>query len=146
MSIRLHFAALLAVFLIAAPAFGKSHNDAHGLTCDELWSAVKDTLGNQGNYIISSMSEENQTARFVIVGTPQHMTNSVALVAKSKGCQMKISAPFDGLGIDEDGVFRNRVAHVLSKRKAAAQVKPAEPVKPSETAKPTEPVKPDKSH
>jgi hypothetical protein len=136
-----HCAVLLACFLLAVPAFAKSHN-AQPVSCDQLWSAVKDTLGNHGNYSILSMSDEKQIARFVIIGTSQPLTNSVTLVAKKNGCQMKVSAPFDGIGIDEEGVFRNRVAHMLAKQKLAEPAKPADAAKPAESAKPAETASP----
>ena len=57
---------LLSIFLFALtiPAFAKSHNEKQPVSCDDLWTAVTDTLGNPGNYRVVARDNEEMKANF----------------------------------------------------------------------------------
>ncbi len=42
--------AALILLTLAAPVFGKTHNETYPVPCSELWNAVQDTVKNSGNY------------------------------------------------------------------------------------------------
>ena len=61
MARSLVFILLLA---LATPAFAKPYP----IPCSDLWSAVTDTLGNQGNYKIVATDYEEMKSSFIVVG------------------------------------------------------------------------------
>jgi hypothetical protein len=114
------------VLVFAAPALAKPR-DVYPVSCDDLWAAVKDSLGNPGNYGIESMNDVDRKASFIVVGNLVAYTDHVALTAEGGGCAMK--ATFFQVGADDSDyrLFHHRLTKSLAKLQAA---KP----KPSVTA------------
>ncbi len=119
----------LLFFLLAVPAFGKAHNDIYPASCNDLWDAVKDTLGNAANYHILAMDDSGMTASYVIVGALRERVNSVALNPRDNGCELQVQSPVSGYANDDESPFRKRVGRSLAKLNAA---KPSVPAKPEE--------------
>jgi len=88
---------LILLFLIlffAAPALAKPM-DVYQVSCDDLWAALKVTLGDQRNYGVVSTDDFRQSASFVVVGALTHYTQGVVLTQKKSGCWVCLRAsPF----------------------------------------------------
>lgn len=111
---------LLSLFLaLAAPAFAKPYP----LPCSDLWSAVTDTLGNRGNYIIAAIDNEQMKASFSVVGSLYPAGNAVFLKPKGNGCELEIKMGFTGN--DDGDALRSRVNRAVAKWKAAKRSTPA---------------------
>jgi hypothetical protein len=110
---------LFLLLVLAAPAFAKSRP----LPCSDLWSAVTDTLGNQGNYSIIATNDEQMKASFIIVGSLYPGRGVVSLKPRKDNCELQINMGFTGN--DDEFTFRRRVNHALTKKKAAVQSTPA---------------------
>jgi hypothetical protein len=116
---RLSLLPLLLV--LGAPAFAKPHP----IPCDDLWSAVSETLGNQGNYTILVSAESQRKASFIVVGSLYPAVGVVSLKPEQDGCELEIRIGFTG---NDDGyTLRSRVNRALSKRRAAKVVKASPP-------------------
>lgn len=104
--------------MFAAPALAKPI-DVYPVSCNELWAAVKDTLDNPQHYGISSMSDAEQKASFVVIGDLVLYGDRVALVPKDGGC--KANATILELGADDTDwrQFQHRIARSLAKLQAA---------------------------
>jgi hypothetical protein len=117
---------LISLFLMvvfAAPVLAKP-TDVYPVSCDNLWAAVKDTLGNQNNYGIISMDDEDLRASFVVVGALTHYTDKVALTATDGGCALDAKI----LDVGPENVDWRQFHHRLDKSLAklhAAKPKPA---------------------
>ena len=117
---------LLSLFFalfFTIPALAKP-KDFYPVFCDDLWPALKDTLGDENNYGIVSEDEYRQKALFVIVGALAHYTQKVTLTAKNGGCWA--NATIFELGPDNSDwrQFQHRLALSLVKLQAA-KPKPA---------------------
>jgi len=80
---------LITLFLAlasAAPALAKPV-DIYPVTCSDLWSALKDTLGDERNYGVISEDDVAQRAWFLVVGARGHYTQVVALKTRNGGCR-----------------------------------------------------------
>ena len=107
------FWVLPLLFAFAVPAFPKSNP----LPCSELWSAVTDTLGNQGNYKVIAINDERRKASFIVVGALYPGINAVFLKPKGNGCELEVRMSFTGN--DDEGALRSRVRRTIAKRKLA---------------------------
>jgi len=95
---RLLVAALMSLAL-ALPAFGKSHKSSYSFPCSEVWSAVKETLGNEENYSKVELNETTMTAAYHVKhavhisagGAILQRTNHVALESNGAACAIKIA-------------------------------------------------------
>ena len=114
-----YMVATLLLFLIAAPAFGKAHNNIYPVSCDDLWDAVRDTLGNKGNYSVMASDNSGMTASYLVVGSQRQRAYSVLLNPKDPGCELQVKTLDNSVSDDEEGLFRNRVGHTLDKLQAA---------------------------
>ena len=112
------FVVAFFLLLFSVPASAKP-NDVYPVSCNDLWAAVKDKLGNPLNYGILTMDVATQTAMFTITGATRVRINSVALAPQDSGCQFKLTAKESGFGTDEETTFRKRVAKSLAKLQAA---------------------------
>ena len=72
---------LMLVFSIQALA---KTIDVYPVSCNDLWAAVGETLGNSANYGIISMDDVEQRASFVVVGSLTHYTQTVQLAGDRK--------------------------------------------------------------
>ena len=116
---------VLSVFLFSTPTFAKSH-DIFPVSCDVLWNAVKDTLGNQNDYSVIAMDEAAQKASFVVVGETTPYRDMVALTMKDSGCAMKLTVLQVGPDNSDERGFRKRLGKVLARLQAATPAaKPA---------------------
>jgi hypothetical protein len=118
---------VLLLFVLAVPAFAKPRNDVYPVSCSDLWDAVKDTLGNAGNYRVMAIDDVAMSASYLIVGATQQHVNSVELNPKDNGCQLQVKAPESVSMSDDETPFRKRVGQSLAKLNPA---KPAAPAKP----------------
>ena len=114
---------------IATPSFGKALKDTYPVPCNNLWNAVKSTLGNPGDYAILTINDEQMTAYYTITGAERQRVNSVAVTEQDGACAMKVDAPYSGYGNDDAGLFKKRVGKALGK---PGNAKPAEVAKPGE--------------
>jgi hypothetical protein len=111
---------LVALILTSATqAFAKPYQ----MPCNDVWNAVRDTLENKGNYRIVAMDSEQMRASFIVFGSLYPGVHAVFLKTRDNGCDMDVKMGFTGN--DDEGAFRNRVNHVLAKRKAAKPTPPA---------------------
>jgi hypothetical protein len=126
-------ALLLSAF--ALPALSKTHKIAYPNACSEVWTAVKDTLGNAENYTIKIADESRMTvsysvkhsAHVTITGALRQRPNTVSLSSQGTGCLMQVQSNYSGFEHNDAGDFSKRVNESLAKRKEAA---PAEAAKP----------------
>jgi len=127
---------LLAVALIlvtAAPSFAKVHKDSYSVSCNTLWSAVRDTLRNSGKYGILAIDNNEMTATYTmgIGAAGQKRQNSVVLNVKGDAsCEMVVQSGFSGINNDDAGDFKKRVEKSLATIQAA-------PPAPAKTDTPT---------
>ncbi len=118
----------LALVVVAAPSFAKTHSEMYPIACSVLWPAVKDALRNSGKYGIVGIDNTEMTASFVIGGfLGGKRINSVVLNAKGDSCEMQVQTAFSGLAHNDEGDFKKRVDESLSKQQPAQPVAPAKP-------------------
>jgi hypothetical protein len=110
---------VLLMLLTGGPAFGKGKKDIYPISCGVLWSAVRETLGNAGNYTIMAMDDSEMTASFTIVGATRVRVNSVALNVVGPGCDLQVHSGESGFANDDTGAFKKRVSQSLAKLKTA---------------------------
>jgi hypothetical protein len=118
---------------LALPAFSKSHKETYPNACNEVWAAVKDTLGNQENYTIKIADESRMTASYSvkhsahvsITGALRQRPNTVSLSPASDGCQMEVQSNYSGFEHNDAGDFNKRVKESLAKQKGPAASEPA---------------------
>ena len=143
------FVAVLALLILAAPAFAKTHKDTYNMPCSKLWPAVKDVLRGSGKYGILYMDNTEMSASYNIGGNlTGKRTNSVLLVPQGENCEMQIQTAFSGLANDDAGAFKTRVDAALVKlaggdptaKPAAAPAPATTPATPATT--PAAPAKP----
>ena len=124
-------AALLLV--LAAPSFAKTHKENYSVSCNTLWTAVKDALRNSGKYGILGIDNQEMTASFVIGGSlGGKRINSVVLNGKGDTCEMQVQTAFSGLAHNDEGDFKKRVDESLAKQQSA---QPSTPAKPDDSKK-----------
>ena len=129
---RLLVAALMSLAL-ALPAFGKSHKSSYSFPCSEVWSAVKETLGNEENYSKVELNETTMTAAYHVKhavhisagGAILQRTNHVALESNGAACDIKIGSNYSGIEHNDADEFKKRVDDALAKMKGAAPSEPA---------------------
>jgi hypothetical protein len=130
----------LVWLVLALPMLGETYKDMYQVPCSDVWSAVKDTLGNPDNYTIVKNDDGKMTATYkvkhdvhvTITGALLQRNNKVTLVAKGTGCEMQVVSNYSGFEHDDRGDFKKRVDESLAKLKAK---KPPEPAKPADPAK-----------
>jgi PEGA domain len=112
------FVVSVLLALITIPAFGSTHKDSFGVSCNELWRAVKDTLRNSGKYGIISIDDKEMTASYNIGGNlTGKRINSAVLNSKDNGvsCELQVQTAFSGLVNDDFADFKKRVNESLAK-------------------------------
>jgi hypothetical protein len=117
---------VVAFFLLlsSTPSVAKSH-DIFPVSCDVLWAAVMDTLGNANDFNILVVDDAGQKASFVVVGETTPYKDMVALAAHDSGCAMKLTILQVGTDNSDERGFRNRLNKSLAKLQAAKPAKPA---------------------
>jgi hypothetical protein len=113
----------LFLLVVAAPASAKPR-DVYPVSCDSLWTAVKDTLDNPHNYGIQSINDVDWKASFVVVGNLTSYTDKVALTPKDGGCAMEATILEVGPDNQDWRQFHRRLGQSLTKLEAA-KPKPA---------------------
>jgi hypothetical protein len=115
---------VVAAFVLASslPAFSKPP-DSYPVSCDALWSAVKDTLGNPRDYKALGMSDSRLEAAFTVVGELTVTSGKVTLTEQDKGCAMKLTIAQIGSDNSDERGFVNRV------KKTLTRAQPAKPAK-----------------
>ena len=124
----------------AVPAFGKTYKNLYSVPCNQVWDAVKDTLGNPQNYDVTSKDDAKMTADYDvkhaahvnISGALLQRKNHVTLVPKGANCEMQVVSNYSGWEHSDRGDFKTRVDESLAKLNAA---KTSEAPKPLEAAK-----------
>ncbi len=111
------------LIVVTAPALAKPGN-VYPVSCDDLWTAVKNTLDDPHNYGILSVDDAGLRASFVVVGNLTTYTDKVALTAKDGGCAMKATILEVGAANSDWLQFHHRLARSLAKLQAA-KPKPA---------------------
>ena len=114
---------VLLVLVVSMPAWGKTRH-VYPDSCDDLWAAVKDTLGTQRNYGIVSMDDFGQRASFTIIGSLVMYTDKVSLTATGGGCAMETTILQVGPDDTDGRQFHKRVERSLANLQAAKS-KPA---------------------
>ncbi|HUH64537.1 MAG TPA: hypothetical protein VLZ50_16135 [Terracidiphilus sp.] len=114
------------VFFLSIPAFAKSR-DVYPVSCNLLWTAIEDVLGNPGNYRILAINEAEQKTSFLVVGNLTAYTDTVALTERGDGCAMTLKISQVGPDDSDERGFRKRLAKSLARLQAgkAAQPTPA---------------------
>jgi hypothetical protein len=130
------FAAAVLMLSLAVPAFAKPKSaepvkGVYPVSCDDLWAAVKDTLGNKSNYDLGSVNDLDLHASFIVVGDLIVYTDRVTLFAKDGGCTIKEEIHEVGAENVNWRAFHRRLVRSLAKLQAAKSTGAA---KSSETA------------
>lgn len=102
---------------LALPSFAKPPADKHPTSCEELWPAVTQTLGDLGNYKVIALDNEQMKANFIIVGALFSQMDLVELKPRNGGCDLQLKIGFTGN--DDEAAFRKRVNRALKKLYAA---------------------------
>lgn len=129
-------AALMSLAL-ALPAFGKTYKTTYPDSCTQMWSAVKDTLGDADNYTVEKTDDALMTASYQvkhaahvnISGALLQRTNKVTLVTEGTGCQMQVVSNYSGWEHNDQGDFKQRVEAAMAKIK---DLKPSNAAKPAD--------------
>ena len=111
----------------AVPAFGKTYKNLYSVPCNQVWDAVKDTLGNPQNYDVTSKDDAKMTADYDvkhaahvnISGALLQRKNHVTLVPKGANCEMQVVSNYSGWEHSDRGDFKTRVDESLAKLNAA---------------------------
>ena len=125
-------AAIFVILLLAVPSHAKtkelhSVKGIYPVSCDDLWSAVKETLRNHDNYGLGSLNDLDLRASFVVIGDLWVQTNRVALIEKGNGCEMKADVADIGAENTNYRQFRGRVQRALARMLSAKERTPPEP-------------------
>jgi hypothetical protein len=123
------------LFAFALPAFSGKHKETYPNACSEVWTAVKDTLGNAENYTIKISDEARMavtysvkhSAHVTLTGTLRQRPNTVILTSSGTGCQMEVQSNYSGFEHNDAGDFIKRVNETLAKSKGSAASEPASP-------------------
>ncbi|MGC4055264.1 MAG: hypothetical protein QM757_41035 [Paludibaculum sp.] len=126
-------ALLLSAF--ALPLHSKTHKVTYPNACGDLWTAVKETLGNAENYSVKVVDETRRIATYsvkhsahvTVSGALRQRPNTVALNPQDSGCEMQVQSNYSGFEHNDAGDFTKRVTESLTKRKDSP---PAEAAKP----------------
>jgi len=126
---------LALLFLFALQALGRTTKSSYSVPCNDLWSAVKETLNNPDEYAVvenddakwAASYDVKHTVHTNISGAMLQRTNKVTLVTQGTGCQMQVVSNYSGWEHNDRSDFVNRVNDALAKQTAA---------KPTEAAKP----------
>ena len=124
---------------LALPLLGKTYKSSYPVPCSEVWSAVKDTLGNSENYNVVESNDSEMTASYQvkhsvhvnITGAILQRTNHVTLVSNGPACEMRVVSNFSGWEHNDRDDFKKRVDESLAKLKSAAPFPPATPEAPA---------------
>lgn len=116
--------AAVLMLSLAVPAFAKPKgtgpvNGVYPLSCDDLWTAVKDTLGNKANYALGSVNDLDLRASFIVVGDLIIYTNRVTLLPKEGGCTIKEDIHEVGAENVTWRAFHKRLGQTLARMRAA---------------------------
>ena len=114
----------LFAFFSSVPALAKPH-DVYPVSCDVLWAAVVDVLGNPRDYGLVGMSDSRQTATFIVVGEATQYADTVALTGQGDGCAMNLKMSQVGADNSDERGFRKRLGKSLAKLQAARPAKPS---------------------
>jgi glycerol-3-phosphate dehydrogenase len=123
---------------LALPLLGKTYKSSYPVPCSEVWSAVKDTLGNSENYNVVESNDSEMTASYQvkhsvhvnITGAILQRTNHVTLVSNGPACEMRVVSNFSGWEHNDRDDFKKRVDESLVKLKAETPSQPAKPEAP----------------
>lgn len=134
MRLRIGLVALFLTFVVL-PGSAKTYKSTYSVPCNEVWSAVKDTLSDPENYTVTENDDAKMHASYDvkhsahvnISGTLLQRTNHVTLVPKGNGCEMQVVSNYSGWEHHDQGDFKTRVDESLLKLQAP---KPPEPAKP----------------
>jgi len=116
--------AVFVLFFSVVPAFAKPH-DVYPVSCDVLWSAVKDTLENPKDYSVLGMSDSQEKAAFAVVGELTPHTDTVTLTDEGSGCAMDLKIVQNGSDNSDERGFRKRLNKSLAKMQTEKPAKPA---------------------
>lgn len=119
----------------ALPAFSGTHKQTYPNACREVWTAVKDTLGDSENYTVKITDESRMAATYsvkhaahvTITGALRQRPNTVSLSSKDTGCVMEVQSNYSGFEHNDAGDFTKRVNESLAKLKGSAASEPAKP-------------------
>jgi len=115
---RTSLVVLIAVLLVI-PASAKSRRDVYPLSCDVLWTAVKNTLNHPRDYGILSVNDLSLRASFLVVGNLVQYTDRVALSEQDGGCKLDLRMLQVGSDNSDERGFRKRLKRSLVKLEAA---------------------------
>jgi len=131
---------VLLSLVLVVPAFAKTYKSTYPVACSDLWSAVKDTLGNPDNHYEVLASDDAQmhadynvkhAAHVTITGAILQRTNKVTLVPEGAAiCEMQVVSNWSGIEHNDRSDFKQRVDESLAKLKGAAPSQPTEVVPP----------------
>lgn len=115
---------LFALLFFAVPAFPKTRDvhpvkGVYPVSCDDLWVAVKETLGDKGNYALSSVNDLSLHASFIVVGDLILFTDRVTLYPKENGCTVKTDIGEVGAENTNWRQFHSRLDRTLGRLQAA---------------------------
>lgn len=116
--------AALVLLVFSIPTFAKSKSvdpvkGIYPISCDDLWIAVKATLGNKSNYALASVNDLELHASFTVVGDLILYTDRVTLYPKEGGCTIKAEISEVGAENVNWRAFHKRLGQSLTKLQAA---------------------------
>ncbi len=119
---------------LALPACAKTYKSTIAAPCDQVWTAVKATLGNQDNYAQVKADDAKMTASYSpkhsvhvdVSGVLLQRMNKVTLLPHGSGCEMDVVSNYSGWGHNDQNDFKKRVEESLTRQR-----QPAQPVPPA---------------
>jgi hypothetical protein len=126
------------VLTLTLPAFSGTHKETYPCACSEVWTAVKDTLGNAENYTVKISDEAHMIASYSVkhsahvslTGALRQRPNTVSLIPKDGGCEMKVESNYSGFEHNDAGDFNKRVNESLARLKGTASPEAAKSATP----------------
>jgi hypothetical protein len=124
---------ILSAFTLSA--FSGTHKQTYPNACSEVWTAVKNTLGDSENYTAIVTDEARMAATYnvkhaahvTITGALRQRANTVSLSSTGTGCVMEVKSNYSGFEHNDAGDFIKRVNESLTKLKGSAASEPTKP-------------------
>lgn len=119
------FLLFLVLSLTPLPALAKPHNVVP-VSCDVLWTAIKDTLGNPNDYNLLMANDNRMRAVFLVGGSLKAYTDYVELSPAPNGCIMKLRMTQIGPDYSDERIFRKKLRKRIAQLQAAQEAMPAQ--------------------
>jgi len=122
--VRFAMAAVMMLAL-ALPVWADGYKNTYPDPCSVVWSAVKDTLGQQAYYDTKNVDDAQMNADFQmkyqtkvqVQGVNIQRVNHVTLAPKGSGCELQVTPTYYGWSRYDVNDFKKRLEASLAKRR-----------------------------